>query len=483
MRSTIKHNKPRTIAIVALLFLLLSFSACFDDFDDVFQPPSALSIKKFVYRGMKTFYLYKSEDPVLGNNYFESREELEAYLNNFNSPEEFFYSLRSEQDRFSIIVPDFHKLEKALNGIRLNNGMEFGLVKIPSTGQVFGYVRYVLPNSSAATQGIERGMLFNRIDGTELSASNYSDLLAPDSYTIGLATLNNDTLTPLPQSITLTKTQLSENPIHLHKIIDTLGHHIGYLMYNGFISRFNSELNSVFADFKAAGVTDLVIDLRYNPGGSIETSKDLASMITGQFEGELFITEVFNNNFEDQKIYFDNNIHTGAGINSLQLSKVYILTTQSTASASELLINGLNAYIDVIQIGERTVGKFQGSITVYDSPDFTRANVRPGHTYAMQPLILKTVNANGFTDFVDGLVPDIEQHEIYADLGQLGNPNERLLHTAIQHIIGPPTRPAAQTTFGRFEQIGESGMNQPTYQRMYSEWTKSLKSNTKVSIP
>lgn len=454
-----------------VLMSIFTLSACFDDRDDVIIPATDLEVKDFVYQGMKLFYLYKSQEEVLADNYFSGSQERKAFLNTFSSPEDLFSSLLSSQDRFSIIMPNFHKLENLLNGISLNNGMAFGLVKISGTSTVFGYVRYVMPNTSAESKGVQRGMIFNRIDGVTLNTSNYSDLLQASSYSIGLATITNGALENRDQSITLTKNHYTENPILMHKTIDTLGHHIGYLMYNGFIRGFDQELNTVFSDFKAQGITELVIDLRYNGGGSIETSADLASMITGQFTHELFATEVFNENFEDQRLLFDNKIHTGASINNLNLSKVYILTSESTASASELLINGLTPYIDVVQIGTRTTGKFQGSITVYDSPDFTRSTVQPGHTYAMQPLVLKTVNADGFTDYVNGLAPDITQEEAFTHLGKLGQADEPLLHTAITHILGGNTTTSYHITpHFQTEQIGEDAMFQLNYQRMYSSF-------------
>lgn len=464
----INQMKRKCLLIFVLLFIASMVSSCFDDQDDIIHQPSDLDNQNFVYRGLKQFYLYKSEDEVLDDDHFDNTEALHNYLGSFDSPESLFNSLLSDQDRFSVIVPDFHKLENQLNGITLNNGMEFGWVKISSTDEVFGYVRYVLPNTSAENQEVKRGMLFNRIDGIPLNTSNYSDLIQPNTYSIGLAQLNGNSLTSLEESITLTKTQYTEDPVYIHKTLDINGHKIGYLMYNGFTVAFDEELNHAFGDFKAEGITDLVIDLRYNPGGSIETSKDLASMITGQFHDHLFATEIYNDNYEDQELRFDDKISTGASINSLNFNKVYVITTSSTASASELLINGLNPYINLIQVGQNTVGKFQGSTTVYDSPNFTRNAVQPGHKYAMQPLILKTVNSEGFTDFVDGLTPDIEQREDFINLGQLGDPEEPLLHTIIQDITGGyHTTGYESASVTDYKQIGESKMNQLSYRRMY----------------
>ena len=136
------------------------------------------------------------------------------------------------------------------------------------------------------------------------------------------------------------------------------------------------------------------------------------------------------------------------------MTNIYVLTTRGSASASELVINALNPYINVIQIGTKTTGKYQASITLYDSPDFRRTNANTSHTYAMQPLVLKSLNAAGFTDYDDGLIPDILQSEDYGNLGALGNENEPLLATALQHIAD--NNRMSMQTFEPLELISDS---------------------------
>ena len=174
-------------------------------------------------------------------------------------------------------------------------------------------------------------------------------------------------------------------------------------MYNSFTSSYDSQLNAAFAQLKGEGATELVLDLRYNSGGSVQTAVYLASMITGQFNGQLFAKEKWNdevqvwfdanhpdwisNNFVN-KITKEGNIEES--INSLNLPKLYVITSSSSASASELIINGLKPYINVITIGTKTSGKYTGSITLYDSDTFGRtgANLNPRHKWAIQPIVL-----------------------------------------------------------------------------------------------
>ncbi len=191
----------------------------------------------------------------MANDAFTSEEEKNTFLNSYDDPETLFEYLRSPQDRFSLLVDDYVELENALNGVSLSNGMEFGLVLYPDgSGNVFGYVRYILPNTSAQTEGLRRGDIFNTIDGQQLTENNFSDLLAPDSYTIGLATFDGTTVTPTNESASLIKTQYSENPILQSNTLMVSGMKIGYLLYNGFTSEYDSQLNAVFSQFQTDGI-------------------------------------------------------------------------------------------------------------------------------------------------------------------------------------------------------------------------------------
>lgn len=467
----------RHLVLYSLLLLLVT--GCQDDLDDVIRPASDLEIKNFIWRAMNNMYLYKADVPALADERFDNQAELDQFLRSFSSPETLFYNgLVADHDKFSFLVEDYRRLEKALDGINLSNGMQFGLIRYSSnSSEVLGFVRYVLPNTSAEAQGIERGDYFNTVDGEQLTVENFSRLLEPASYTIGLAEINGDEIISTGETVSLQKEEYTTNPVFIAKIFPTAAGKVGYLMYNGFTSTFDAVLNETFAMFKSEGITDLIVDLRYNGGGSVETASDLGSMITGQFNGEIFYKEQWNQDYqtlleatapESLINRFNNRIKDGSAINSLNLGRVFFITTLKTASASELLVNGLKPYIEVVQIGENTTGKFQASTTLYDSPDFRRNGASLGHTYAVQPLIYKTVNAAGVTDYVDGLPPDLEIKEDIRNLGQLGDPSERLLAAALAIIEGG----AAQTSdfkISEFKMIGEEGMYDLLYQKMYDE--------------
>lgn len=451
------------------------------------QASSELEVEQFVYRGMKDIYLYKDQVPSLSNNYFASTSERDEYLLGFKDPEDLFDALTYSQDRFSFITDDYKALEERFDGVSSSTaGMDFGLGRISNSNNVFGYIRYVIPGTPADTKNLERGMIFTKVNGQALTVNNFSSLLEAETMEINIGKIENGSIILSDKTAQLSRSEYSENPVHESKVLNIEGRKIAYLMYNSFTRNFDAQLNAAFADFKAEAVDELVLDLRYNGGGSVDTAIDLASMITGQFEGEIFLKEQWNKEYQEsfeandpERLLnrFDAKIRTGESINSLNLSRVYVLTSRSTASASELIINGLEPYIDVIQVGDNTTGKFQASVTLYDSPNFGKSNASENHTYAIQPLVFKSANANGKTDYINGLKPDIEYVESPEKLGELGDPKEPLLANALNHIFGKaPLKRSIEEgkTADKFKTIGESGMNEINYQRMYIETLPEL---------
>ena len=455
-----------------------------------------LQINNFVWKGLNAYYLWQSDVPDLQDRRFGNQSQLNSYLSGFSSPESLFESLLNRpEDRFSVIVDDYIALENSFQGINLSNGMEFGLVRYKDgSSNIYGYVRYVIPNSDADNMGIIRGMLFNKVNGIQLTDTNFFNFLfrGPSIYTIGLADYNDGN--PIFNNITytLTKSEIEENPIKIAKIFTENNTKIGYLMYNQFARNYDLELNSVFGNFKSENIDELIVDLRYNPGGFTSSASHLASMITGQFTGELFSKESWNNkvmnsipsdNFENRfldkiRIFDQNrNIIKEEGINSLGLNRVYFIVSGSTASASELLINSLSPYIDVRIIGLKTEGKVRGSVTLYDSDNYLRngKNFNLNHTYAMQPLVLEIVNKNG-DNFPNGMIPainlqGIQISENFGNLGVLGDRNELLLNRTIFYILTGQKKIEAQKEL-TIKEFYSSKLATPTSNNMYSDFLK-----------
>lgn len=479
-------NTFKTILFIILPFLFLQ--SCQDQ-DDVLSLPTHLDVHKFIWKGLNQVYLWQENVPDLADKRFTSNEEYYNFLYQY-TPENLFKNLlyRAPKtadaekygtvDQFSWIVSDYLILEQQLGGTTKNNGVEFSLSTIKNSTQIIGYVRYIIPNSNAANKDIKRGEVFYAVNGISLTPSNYSSLLrsANENYTLSFADLtydsnNNPVITPNGKTLALTKTNLAENPIFIKKIITNGAHKIGYLMYNGFYPSYDLELNDAFGYFKSKGITDLVLDLRYNGGGDVLTATRLASMISGQFKDQIFSELAYNKrkSYLNKKYLFTDKIKE-TKINSLNLTTLYVLTTKSTASASELIINGLNPYINVVQIGDATYGKNVASVTLYDSPTLTKTNRNPSHRYAMQPIIAHSINAVGFDDYLEGLTPDYKLSERIKTLGILGDPTEPLLSAAIGKITGTAKIIIQEKPTTDFEYLNDSktirGQNQ-----MYFEHT------------
>ncbi len=445
-----------------LLFLSIGLfiTSCKKNNDDnVLVPNADVTVQDFMWKAMNIWYFWQSDVANLSDTKFPNTPEGKTAYNDFlateSDPAQFFDNqLLFSEDRFSFYAADYKELTQSLAGISKSNGLEFGLVRFSGSDDVFGYAQYIIPNSDAASTTIARGDIFTGVDGTTLTVANYRDLLFGDNdtYTLNMATIANGTITPNGVEVVLTKQEaLAEDPIFIDKIFEISGQKIGYLMYNQFTNEYDEALNDVFGAFKAGGVTSLVLDLRYNPGGSVNTARLLSSMIYGTKTQDVFLKARYNLKY--QTYLEDNNVElrdffadkTGAGtaINTLELSKIYVLATSGTASASELVINGLAPYVDIVQIGENTVGKNEFSVTMVDDKgnDYIYnpqrvTNINPDNIWAIQPLIGRNENAAGFSDYTNGLVPDIALSEDLENLGILGDQNEPLLARALQEITG-----------------------------------------------
>ena len=436
------------------LLLLIVLTACKND--DDFPSPS-VSVNDFVWKAMNHWYYWQEQSPNLGDNRFSGNAEYTDFLNS-QQTDELFYNLLYDYgntDRFSWIVDDYEALDNSFAGINLSFGMDYGLVRLNQNSNiVFGYVQYVLPNSPASNAGFQRGDIFTKINGSQLTTSNYNELLAQNAATFGLGYLQNGELFNSNENISINKTQINENPVYISTVINSGGHKIGYLMYNAFRANYNDELNDAITYLKTQQITDLVVDLRYNGGGSVQTAAYFASMITGQFNGQDFTKLTFNarrsdNNstykFENEAKSFNDHLEESGTfqVSKLNLNKIYVLTSRSSASASEMLISCLKPYIEVVTIGTATYGKTVGSITLYDSPSTyytSTSGINPSHKWAMQPIVFEYRNSQNQSSPTQGILPNYEINEIHylENLQPLGNPAEPLLNQAISLISGIP---------------------------------------------
>jgi C-terminal processing protease CtpA/Prc len=480
-------NKYILINVLFLTLVSISCSKENNGLPESFEVTNADDVNAFIWKGLNSYYLWQKEVPTLADTRFKSLEEKYLYFRKYSSPVLTFNSLlKRPEDRFSWIVDDYIALENSFQGINLSTGMEFGLVRNrSSTSDVFGYVRYVIPNSSAASEGIKRGMIFNTINEVLLTDQNYNRLLFGDNtaLSIGLAEYNGGNPESNGIQFNLTKTEVVEHPIAISNVISVDNNKIGYLLYNQFASSYDLDLNTVFNNFKSENIADLIIDLRYNGGGSVQTANYLGSMVTGQFPDQVYSRQKWNdkitaqvsedfliNKFSTKIIKTD----TEVAIHSLGLKRIYFIVSGSSASASELLINSLNAYIDVKVIGVQTVGKQVGSVTLYDSENLQRDgnNLNANHSYAMQPIVLEITDKNG-VNYPGGIVPGtnflgIEMQEDFGNLGVLGKRSDPLLDRTLSYITTGAKTGNQKDSFSKSEEFFNSKLATPAGNDMYT---------------
>jgi len=419
------------------------------------DPSAEVDTQDFMWKAMNFWYFWQADVENLAYDRFTNSQDYTAFLQSETDPAAFFdEKLRFGDDRFSFYGSDYEEFTNFLSGVTKSNGLSYGLINYDGD-LVVGYVRLIVPNSDAAAKNIFRGEFFTGVDGQTLTLDNYIDLLNGDNdtYTLNMADFANDTYTLNDKEVTLTKQEgFQENPIHITNTFEINGHTIGYLYYSRFLRDFDENLNDALSQLKSQGITDLVLDLRYNPGGSTDTARFLASMIYGTNTNDLFTRQRWNSKRQEDfsaaslEDYFTDRVSSGSLINSLNFSTVYVLTTGRSASASELLINALDPYMQVIQVGGTTRGKNEFSLTMVDDPLRQGApyiytpsrvnNINPDNLWAIQPLCGRIENSVGFSDFTSGLVPEIELEEDLLNLGILGDINEPLLARAIQDITG-----------------------------------------------
>lgn len=454
--------KNKLNSLVILLFSFFIINSCNrDSTGSVSGQIEVNEINNFVWKGLNSWYYWQKDVPNLADS-FGTSSQYAAFINP-KTPDNLFYSLLNDYpntDRFSWIVSDVDTLLQQFSGISKDSGMNLSLYyKDSGNTNVVGIVNYVVPNSPAATAGIVRGDVISEVNSATLTINNYKQLFSDNfSVTVPLTvsvTSSGVVTSGEKKKVNVTSVVLEENPVAFYKKFDVNGKKIGYLVYNGFQSIYNDELNAAFAQMKIDGVTELILDLRYNGGGSVESAVALGQMVTG-LTGSPYVVYDFNDkhNQYDSTDKLSDKVNTYSfvsgqtqntgqqAVNSLNLTKVYVLTSKGTASASELTIKGLRAYINVVTVGAETYGKFVGSITLYDSPssDYTSYNTKnTSHKWAMQPIVFSYYNGKKEANPTKGgIIPDyaIDSYSYFGTLKEFGDTSDPALSKAIELITG-----------------------------------------------
>ena len=417
------------------LFLIL-LTSCGEDRTGEFY--ALIEDRMWIEEVMRENYLWAEDMPVI--------EKEDDY---FQEPATFFKKLLSKNalngkgDKYSY-MEETKESSRTLTLDRTSTyGMEFILTSDPTgtTAHTFARVLYVLPDSPAQKAGIERGDWISAINDERITTDNYEKLTQG-----GNVSLTRTRITPLENGPgwQVSKDVLNVgasvameiNPFLVNKVLEADGQKIAYLVYNEFAtgpnnegteSAYNEQMKQIFAQFKAQSPDAFILDLRYNNGGFLQCAQALGSLLApATAMGQNFANLTFNAKADPQVIRYS--FDTQYADANLNLNKIYILTGKYTASASEVIINGLIPYLgaeNVVLIGTKTEGK---NVAMTSFKNET-------HGLTLWPVIAYVSNANNEGDYSEGFQPTYQLDENNVIRWYpLGNPEEYLLKNTLSLI-------------------------------------------------
>lgn len=416
-------------------------------------------VNDWIYENMSIYYYWNTKIPKSPNYSLTPDKFFDSILYNYSAT-------NPDGDRFSWIQEDYTELLKSLSGVASDEiGFDYTFLWADQTKtHYYAIVTYTKLGTDALAKGVKRGRFITKIDGQYITSQNYKSLFGgTGTKRLSMADWKYDTtdkryyLTNSPDVTVTMHKNFAENPVYLDSVYTVGDKKIGYLTYN-FFARDNGDdsheydklLMSKLENIKAKGATEMVLDLRYNSGGAVSSAIALSSaLVKNRSTSNVLVTSEYNSIVHNElkkeygdnynKDYFIDKITKGTTtvttIPSMNLSRLYVLTGNYTASASEFVINGLKPYMDVVLIGGTTYGKNVGSITIYEKDD-------PKNKWGMQPIIVKYKNSLGQSDFTAGFKPDYEIDEFGENLFlyQFGDTKDPLLGKAISLITGTTMR-------------------------------------------
>jgi carboxyl-terminal processing protease len=368
--------KLNKLYIIILLTLSL-FASCKKN--DTTPPVTPAMARDTLYYIMNEWYYWNDAMPTVNKD-------------DYPDPYSLMKAMRYKPlDRWSFVA-DYNEFMAQMQGSFVGHGFRIGLDDTDTARIVLIYSR-----SPLYAHGVRRGWIVKKINGKDVApiliardSAAYSALIGPSE-----AGVTNKFLFQKPDgtdvTIMSTKLAFTLNSVLLYDTLHLSSGLTGHLVFDAFIAPSEYELSSAFSYFKANDVQDLILDLRYNSGGYLSIAQQLASYLAGSAnQGSDFIKISYNALHQERNETFPL-ISTPY---TLSLSKIVVITTRETASASECVMNGLKPYLDVISIGDTTNGKPVGMDGEVVEKKYIFAEVR-----------FKTLNKNEEGDFFDGILP------------------------------------------------------------------------------
>tara|TARA_R110000751_G_scaffold176555_2_gene282776 strand:- start:3911 stop:5506 length:1596 start_codon:yes stop_codon:yes gene_type:complete len=391
-------------------------------------------------------YLWYSEVDDNNPSHFSVADYFSQLKTNELTPSE------SLKDNFHFSQSTEQYNQRTQSGVTSGYGISWEYVSASAPRRLI--VRYTEPNSPAAIAGVTRGYELKKIDDidfvnatSEANVDKINAALSPSDTGQTFNFVFSDTTGKVLLATNLTSANIELQPVQNVKTIHTSAGKMGYMQFNSFIRTGQDGLINGFQEFVDQGITELVIDLRYNGGGLLAMASQVAYMIAGnaQTNNQIFETLEFNDKYPNvdpitgntiqptpfytKAIDWNSNKLTSNTLPSVDLTRVFILATANTCSASEAVINGLRGIdVDVVLIGDTTCGKPFGFYAT-DNCSTTYFTIQ-----------FQGVNAKNFGAYSDGFKP--VSSPIFDDqlpgctvtddfTSALGNEDEPLLAAAI----------------------------------------------------
>ncbi len=356
----------------------------------------------------------------------------------------YYDQYNKKQHQIYSYIDRYEKMRSESESIAETFGFGFEAFYTDDTHKLFCFlITWTQPGGPAETAGLERGMWIYKYNGSSITYDEYETFFYHVYALDGAATMTLAEKDGTPH--TVASEQMRITPILKTDVLTSPaeGKKVAYLAYNAFETgdnyEFDNDLRSAFAEFKTAGVQELVLDLRYNHGGYVSCCQLLTSMAANVTKNNIFAKLQYNKSTtgtNPEITYFidgtERNPRVGES-NRLKLDRVFVLATGESASASEMVISSLRGVdIEVVHIGDRTEGKNVGM----DLKTKTIGN----YDYEMWPITFKIKNAKNFCDYAGGFEPDYlidefrnrNEPRVYL----LGDPEEELLKAALMIIDG-----------------------------------------------
>ncbi len=368
---------------LATIIITILFSSCKKDPDPVEETglTDAMARDSLYFLMRQWYYWYDRMPAVRKENFSDPYELMEAMV-------------YPDYDKWSFVA-DYEEFNAEMAGEFVGHGIRIGV----DDGQK-ARIAMIYKRSPLYRLGVRRGWIVRSVNGYDIAgiltrgdASSYNNVMGAST-----AGITNKFIFTRPDGtdveINSAKSSFDVNSVLFYDTLHLSSGITGQLVFESFILPSPAELDSAFSFFDRCGIKDLILDLRYNSGGYLHVAQSLASEIAGQAvfaSGSAFATLQFN----DKNLYENYTYKFSDPDYNLSFSRLVVISTRATASASEAVMNGLRPFMDVITIGDTTNGKPVGM-----------NGWSVGEKYWYWPITFKIINKNNEGDYFDGFVPD-----------------------------------------------------------------------------